>query len=161
MLVTFTHLTLRDGALDSMKTFCKPDGSGVVDETNIVLFGMNSQSEANKREHLGDLFDNNFRVFTSGTVQRKPEESADKTLDYLEGEFPPCNVPNWMGLEYVQTMRALKVFLGNGKCVGLSIAEVNPDHDPGLVMTKRLVDDVVDGLVKRSVHVTLPWIGEY
>ncbi|KAK7189118.1 hypothetical protein PSPO01_04705 [Paraphaeosphaeria sporulosa] len=176
--MTLTHLTLRDGALDSMRIFCKPDGSGVVDETNIVLFGMNSQCEANKRKHLGHLFDNNFRVLTSITAQRTPEESAETALAYMReqgvdhiivhldvdvidpGEFPLCNVPNWTGLGYAQTVRALNIFLGSRKCVGLSIAEVNPDHDPGLVMTRRLVDDVVNGLVRRSVHATLPWVGE-
>jgi hypothetical protein len=29
------------------------------------------------------------------------------------------------------------------KAVGLSVAEVNPDHDPGLVMTSRLIDELV------------------
>ncbi|KAF2446766.1 Arginase/deacetylase [Karstenula rhodostoma CBS 690.94] len=176
--MTLTHLTLRDGALDGMKTFCRPDGAGVVDERNIVLFELNTLSEANKREHLGHLFDNDFRVFTSAAVQRDPEESAEKALEYMRehgvdhiivhldvdvidpGEFPLCNVPSWTGLGYAQTMRALKVFLGSEQCVGLSVAEVNPDHDPGLVMTARLVDDVVDGLGKRRVHAALPWVGE-
>jgi arginase len=175
--MTLTHLTLREGALDSMKIFCDRDGLGVVDESNIVLFGLNMQSEANKREHLGYLFDNNFRVFTSAAVQRSPEESATKALEYMQeqgvdcilvhldvdvidpGEFPLCNVPSWTGLGYEQTMRALKVFLRSERCIGLSVAEVNPDHDPGLVMTARLVDDVVDGLAGREVQTALPWVG--
>ena len=34
----------------------------------------------------------------------------------------------------------MKVFLSSGKFCGLVIAEVNPDHDPGLRMTTKLVD---------------------
>lgn len=176
--MTLTHLMLRQGALDSMKKFCRWDGSGVVDETNIVLFGMNSQSEANEREHLGHLFENNFRVFTSAIVQRNPEDRAEKALEFLKdqgldhilvhldvdvidpGEFPLCNVPNWTGLEYGQAIKAFKVFLASDMSVGLSIAEVNPDHDPGLAMTKRLVNDVIDGLLDRKGDFTLPCVGD-
>jgi arginase family enzyme len=53
--MTLTHLTLRNGALESMKAFSRPDKSTVVDGNNIVLFGLNSASPANKRDHL-DIF---------------------------------------------------------------------------------------------------------
>lgn len=46
-------------------------------------------------------------------------------------------------------MTALKIFLASKKAIGLTIAEVNPDHDPGLRMTRRLVDEVVLGLKTR------------
>ncbi|KAL9088628.1 MAG: hypothetical protein Q9165_006148 [Trypethelium subeluteriae] len=161
--MTLTHMTLRDGALESMKVFCRRDRSGVVDNSNIVLFGLNINSEANKRDHLGYLFDNNFRVVTSQSVQRAPVESAEAALRWLEervdyivvyldvdvidpGQFPLCNVPNWTGLGFEETMAAVKVFLKSEKSVALSVAEVNPDHDPGLEMTGRLVDEIVDGL---------------
>lgn len=172
--MTLTHLTLREGALESMKQFQKPSGAGVVDSGNIVLFGLNTQSEANKRSHVGYLLDNNFRAFTSQTVQHHPEESAKKALEWMAnqgvdyvlvhldvdvidpGEFPLCNVPNWTGLGYGEMVRALNVFLKSEKCVGLSVAEVNPDHDPGLEMTRRLVDDIVTGLGGRNGLVALP-----
>ena len=161
--MTLTHMTLRNGALDSMKAFSRPDGSGVVDNNNIVLFGLNIDSPANKREHLAYLFDNNFRVFTSQAVQAQPVERARAALQWMEervehiivhldvdvidpGEFPLCNVPSWTGLEFPQTMAAIKVFLKSKMCVALSVAEVNPDHDPELKMTKRLVDEIVNGL---------------
>ncbi|KAI9674835.1 MAG: hypothetical protein M1822_009031 [Bathelium mastoideum] len=161
--MTLTHLTLRDGALDSMKALCRPDGSGVVDSSNIVLFGLNIDSPANKRDHLGYLLDNNFRVVTSHSVQRAPVENAQAALHWLEelvdyivvhldvdvidpGEFPLCNVPSWTGLGFEETMAAVKIFLKSEKSIALSVAEVNPDHDPGLKMTERLVDEIVDGL---------------
>ncbi|PSN74149.1 Arginase/deacetylase [Corynespora cassiicola Philippines] len=161
--MTLTHLTLRDGTLKSMKRFSRPDGSGVVDCSNIVLYGLNVGSEANKREHLGYLFDNGFRVVTSQAVQRDPVQSARSALQWLEdrvdyvvvhldvdaidpGEFPLCNVPSWTGLGFQEAMAAVKVFLKSEKVVILSIAEVNPDHDPGLRMTKKLVDEIIDGL---------------
>ena len=46
-------------------------------------------------------------------------------------------------------MTAVKLFLGSPKAVAFSIAEVNPDHDPGLGMTEMLVDHIVDGLRTR------------
>jgi arginase len=160
--MTLTHLTLRDGALKSMKQFSRDDGSAVIHNSNIVLFGLNIASEANKREHLGYLFDNNFRVVTSSAVQKAPVTKAREALRWLEervdhiivhldvdvidpGEFPLCNVPNWTGLGFEECMAALKVFLKSEKAVALSVAEVNPDHDPGLEMTGRLVDEIVEG----------------
>jgi arginase family enzyme len=161
--MTLTHLTLREGALESMRGFCRPDGAGVVDNTNILLFGLNIDAPANKREHLGFLFDHGFRVTTSQSVQRDPIKEAKSALEWMEdnvdyifvhldvdvidpGLYPLGNVPNWTGLSFEATMAALKTFLGSGKVVGLSIAEVNPDHDPGLRMTSQLVDNIVDGL---------------
>jgi arginase family enzyme len=161
--MTLTHMTLRDGALESMKAFSRPDGSGVIDNSNIVLFGLNTSSEANKRDHLGYLFDNNFRVVTSTSVQKSPLERAQAALQWLEervdyvivhldvdvidpGEFPLCHLPNWTGLGFEECMKAVKVFLKSPKCVAMSVAEVNPDHDPRLEMTGRLVDEIVNGL---------------
>jgi arginase family enzyme len=167
--MTLTHLTLRDGALSSMAKFSRPNGCSVVDSSNIVLFGLNVESEVNKRSHLGYLFDNNFRIFTSKTVQRDPVHSAEKAMRWIEeqgidyvlihldvdvidpGEFPLCNVPNWTGIGYEEAMQALNVFLDSERCVGLSVAEVNPDHDPDLKMTTRLVSDIVKGLGQSKV----------
>lgn len=61
-------------------------------------------------------------------------------------QFPLCNVPSFTGVGFAETMAAIKVFLKSEKCVALSLAEVNPDHDPGLEMTGRLADEIVDGL---------------
>ncbi|KAF2110239.1 hypothetical protein BDV96DRAFT_651379 [Lophiotrema nucula] len=161
--MTLTHLTLREGALESMKTFARPDGSGVVSNDNIVLFGTNMQSGTNKREHLAYLFDNDYRVFTSQTVQRMPTETGTAALEWMEERvdyilvhldvdvidpdtFPLCNVPSYTGLGFEQCMAALRVLLKSDKCVALSVAEVNPDHDPGLLMTGRLVNELVGAL---------------
>ncbi|KAJ9605670.1 hypothetical protein H2200_009519 [Cladophialophora chaetospira] len=161
--MTLTHLTLREGALESMKSFSRPDGTGVVDSSNIVLFGLNIDAPVNKRGHLGYLFDNNFRVATSQSVQKNPTKAAAAALEWMEdqvdyvfvhldvdvidpGLFPLAHLPNWTGLSFEAAMTALKAFLRSEKVVGLSVAEVNPDHDPGLKMTKQLVDNIVDGL---------------
>ena len=166
--MTMTHLTLRSGALDSMKTFSNPDGSGVVDSSNAVLFGLNSSSPANKRDHLGYLFNENYRVVTSSAVSLDAAGCAREALSWLEervdhifvhldvdvidpGLFPLGNVPNWTGVNFPKIMTAMKTFLASDKALGLMIAEVNPDHDPGLKMTERLVDEVVAGLKKRQM----------
>lgn len=167
--MTLTHLTLRDGALKSMKQFCRPDpvGTGVVDNSNIVLFGLNIDSPANKRPHLGYLFDNQYKVVTSQTVQKAPVQSARAALEWMEeradyillhldvdvidpGLYPLGNVPNYTGLGFGEAMSAVKIFLKSEKVVGLSIAEVNVDHDPGLNMTRQLVDEIIDGLRGRT-----------
>lgn len=165
--MTLTHLTLRTGALESMHAFIRPDGRGVVDSSNAVLFGLNSESPANKRDHLGYLFNENFRVVTSKAVAEAPETRAGEALKWLEervdrilvhldvdvidpGQFPLGNVPNWTGVGFPEIMTALKLFLQSPKAVGLIIAEVNPDHDSGLRMTSRLVDEVVEGLKTRQ-----------
>jgi len=165
--MTLTHLTLRDGALESMKTFSRPDGSGVVDNENIVLFGLNVDSEVATRQHLGYLLDNNYRVFTSQKVKGKSVEEAKSVLKWMEDrvdfilvhldvdvidpqQFPLCNVPNWTGLDFEEVMDAFKIFLSSKKSVGLSVAEVNPDHDPGLKMTAQLVDEIVKGLREKA-----------
>ncbi|PVH73442.1 Arginase/deacetylase [Cadophora sp. DSE1049] len=164
--MTFTHLTLRPGALESMKTFSKPDGSGVVDSSNAVLFGLNSSSPANKRDHLGYLFNENYRVITSSAVAVDAAGRAKEALSWLEervdyilvhldvdvidpGLFPLGNVPNWTGVKFPEIMTAMRISLESEKAVGFTIAEVNPDHDHGLRMTERLVDEVVAGLKVR------------
>jgi arginase family enzyme len=161
--MTLTHLTLRDGALESMKAFSRPAGSGVVDSSNIVLFGFNANSPVPTRQHLGYLLDNSFRVFTSQKVHGASVEEAKVALKWMEDrvdfilvhldvdvidpqQFPLCNVPNWTGLGFEEVVDAVQVFLSSDKSVGLSVAEVNPDHDPGLKMTTRLVDKIVSGL---------------
>ncbi len=162
--MTFTHLTLRPGALQSMHEFSKPGGGGVVDNSNAVLFGLNTSSPANKRDHLGYLFDQNYRVITSAAVAKDAVARATEALSWLEkrvdhilvhldvdvidpGLFPLGNVPNWTGVRFPEIMAAIRIFLVSQKVVGLSIAEVNPDHDPGLRMVRLLVDEVILGLI--------------
>jgi arginase len=164
--MTLTHLTLRHGSLQSMREFSKPGGGGVVDSSNAVLFGLNSSSPANKRDHLGYLFNENYRVITSSAVALDPVARATEALSWLEervdyilvhldvdvidpGLFPLGNVPNWTGVGFPEIMTSLRIFLASRKAIGLTIAEVNPDHDPGLHMTSRLVDEITLGLKPR------------
>lgn len=165
--MTLTHLTLRPGALNSMSAFSRHNGAGVVSNSNIVLFGTNVASCVGNPEHISYLFDNNYRVTTAKAVQRAPVKKAQEALQWMEervdaivvhldvdvidpGTFPLCNVPNWTGLEYEKCLEAVRVFLKSEKLAAVSVAEVNPDHDPGLAMTKRLVNDLVGALGNRS-----------
>lgn len=109
--MTFTHLTLRSGALESLKVFSKPDGTGVVDSSNAVLFSLNSSSPDNKHDHLGYLFDPHYRVITSKAIAENATARANEALSWLEdridhilvhldvdvidpGLFPLGDVPN-------------------------------------------------------------------
>jgi arginase len=165
--MNMTHLVQVPGSLESMKQFSRPGGNPVCDASNMVLFGTNMSLPGNKREHFAYLFDNNYKVVTSASIAREPEQRAKEALKYLEERvdvimvhldvdaidpqmFPLANVPNSTGVSFQQMMRALGVLLASDKVGGLSIAEVNPDHDPGLEMVGRLTDEIVGMLAARS-----------
>jgi hypothetical protein len=46
-------------------------------------------------------------------------------------------------------MTAMKIFLGSKKACGLVTAEVNPNHDPGLVMLNELIGELIEGVKGR------------
>ncbi|KAH8714609.1 hypothetical protein BGZ61DRAFT_449322 [Ilyonectria robusta] len=164
--MNMAHLIRLPGALKSMEQFSRPSGEPVCDASNTVFFGTNMSLPGNKPEHFAYLFDNNYKVVNSASLAREPEQRAREALKYLEdkvdiimvhldvdsidpGTFPLANVPNFTGVMFEEMMRALKVFLGSKKVKGLTVAEVNPDHDPGLDMVERLTDQVVGMLAAR------------
>ncbi|KAH9213249.1 hypothetical protein DL95DRAFT_463121 [Leptodontidium sp. 2 PMI_412] len=109
---------------------------GVVDPSNAVLFGLNSNSPANKRDHLSYLFNENYRVITSSAVAldsagratealRWLEERVDYILVHLDvdvidpGLFPLGDVPNWSGVKFPEIMTAMSIS-GTDDCGGQS-----------------------------------------
>ena len=164
--MNMAHLIRVPGALKSMDQFSRPSGEPVCDGSNTVFFGTNMSLPGNKPEHFKYLFDHNYKVVSSASVAREPEQRAREALEHLEekvdiifvhldvdaidpGLFPLANIPNFTGVKFEEMMRALKVFLDSPKVEGLAIAEVNPDHDPGLHMVERLTDEVVSMLKAR------------
>ncbi|KAF7197503.1 Arginase [Pseudocercospora fuligena] len=166
--MTMTHLTMRPGALQSMKPFTRPDGSGVCDSSNTALFGLNSGLQSNSRDQIAYLFDEGFRVFTSSAIEQDPVRRAEEALNFLLKEkqvdsifvlfdvdsidgstFPLANVPNRTGAGFEEILAAIKVFLKCEKVCGMVVTEVNPDHDPGTRMLGRLIDELVDGFRER------------
>lgn len=164
--MTFTHLAMLPGALESMRPFTRPDGIGVVDSSNAVLFGLNTALQGNTRSQMGFLMDEGYRVFTSAAVAKDPVHRAKQALSYLEERvdyifvhldvdaidataFPLANIPNRTGAGFEQVMAAMKIFLSSPKACGICVAEVNLDHDPGLKMTEMLIDNLVEGLKGR------------
>ncbi|RSM02643.1 hypothetical protein CEP52_007894 [Fusarium oligoseptatum] len=148
--MNMTHLIRARGALNSMKQFLQP-----------------SQEPETSRNIFAYLFDNNYKVVSSASVACDPEYRAKEALEYLNDNvdvimvhldvdaidpqmFPLANVPNFTGVKFEQMMRALRVFLSSEKVGGLTIAEVNPDHDPGLEMVERLTQEVVGMLAARN-----------
>ncbi|KAL1872351.1 hypothetical protein Daus18300_004321 [Diaporthe australafricana] len=165
--MNMTHLIRSSGALQSMEEFSRPSGEPVCDASNTVLFGTNMSFPGNKPEHFAYLFDNDYKVVSSASVACEPEKRAREALKHLEDRvdvimvhldvdsidprmFPLANVPNYTGVSFEEMMRALKVFLESEKVGGLTIAEVNPDHDPELEMITRLADQVVEFLAART-----------
>ncbi|OQO11116.1 hypothetical protein B0A48_05371 [Cryoendolithus antarcticus] len=164
--MTMTHLMRRAGGLESMASFVRPDGKPLVDAGNVVFFGLNLEGGGNTREQLSILFDGEYRVFTSSSIAAAPEERAREALAWLEdrvdvilvhydvdsidaGSFPLANVPQFTGVKIEDSLRAFTVLLGGPKIGGLMVAEVNPDHDPGLSMTGKLVEGIVDAFKAR------------
>lgn len=166
--MNMTHLIRGPGALQSMEQFSRPSGGGpVCDSSNTVLFGTNMSFAGNKPEHFAYLFDNGYKVVSSASVAREPEGRAREALRYLEDRvdvimvhldvdsidprmFPLAHLPNYTGVGFEEMMRALGVFMASDKVGGLTVAEVNPDHDPGLKMVERLAGEVVAKLGARS-----------
>ncbi|RSL68968.1 hypothetical protein CEP54_002609 [Fusarium duplospermum] len=165
--MNMTHLIRSRGALNSMNQFIQPSGEPVCNASNMVLFGTNMSFSGNKPEHFAYLFDNNYKVVSSASVACEPEQRAKEALEYLNDNvdiimvhldvdaidpqmFPLANVPNFTGVKFEEMMRALGVFLSSEKVGGLTIAEVNPDHDPGLEMVERLTNEVVGMLAARN-----------
>ncbi|KAG5764942.1 hypothetical protein H9Q72_006974 [Fusarium xylarioides] len=165
--MNMAHLVRLPGALPRMEQFSRPSGEPVCDASNTVFFGTNMSLPGNKPEHFKYLFDNNFKVVSSASVAKDPEQRAREALQFLQdkvdiimvhldvdsidpGTFPLANVPNFTGVEFENMMRALKVLLGSEKVGGLTVAEVNPDHDPGLKMTEKLTSHIVDMLAARK-----------
>lgn len=164
--MTMTHLLQLPGALDAMKQFSRPNGKPVCDASNTVFFGTNMENPGNRREHLGYLFDNGFKLISSKSVASEPESAARAALAYMQEKvdvifvhldvdsidprlFPLANVPNFTGVGFETMMLALSVLMESEKLCGLMIAEVNPDHDPELEMVASLTDGIVGMLGSR------------
>ncbi|KPI45138.1 uncharacterized protein AB675_2336 [Cyphellophora attinorum] len=165
---TMSLLVGTPGGLPSMDFFHESAERTLCDASNTVLFGTNMSCATNKSEHYAYLFENQYRVIPSSSVAKNPELQADAALKYLDqqgidailihldvdsidpGEFPLANLPNYTGVKFDVMMRALAVFLSSEKTVGLCVAEVNPDHDPGLKMTTMLADAIAGMLGKRD-----------
>ncbi|KAM0219874.1 hypothetical protein ACHAQD_006212 [Fusarium lateritium] len=164
--MNMAHLVRLPGALPRMEQFSRSSGKPVCDATNTVFFGTNMSLPGNKPEHFKYLFDNNYKVVSSASVAKDPEQRARETLEHLKeevdiimvhldvdsidpGTFPLANVPNFTGVEFDSMMRALKVLLGSDYVAGLTVAEVNPDHDPGLAMVEKLTSRIVEMLAAR------------
>jgi arginase len=159
---SMTHLIGAPSGLQSMKDFARKDGRPLCDASNTIFFGLNMSFAGNKPEHFAYLYDKQYRVIPSSAVAENPKTQAAAALEYLEdqsvdaifvhldvdsidpGEFPLANMPNWTGVRFETMMEALAVLLSHTKIIGLCVAEVNPDHDPGLLMTKMLTSRIVE-----------------
>ena len=165
--MNMTHLLQAPGGLQSMKAFARPSGEPVCDASNTVLFGINMSSAGNTPEHFTYLFDNGYKLISSAAVALDPEQRAKEALKYLEERvdvimvhldvdaidaqmFPLANIPNFTGVTFEHMMQALNVFLSSAKIGGLTVAEVNPDHDPGLHMVEQLTNELVEMLEARG-----------
>lgn len=176
--MAFSQMTMRQGALQSMKEFSAPRHdttdivTGVSNPGNTVLFGLNTTHQAViPREHLTYLMDNHYRVYSATAIRQSVEAArlcAKQALNYLTAngcdtfvvhvdvdaidakEFPLGNVPSFTGISFEQFMAALNVLITDRRVLGLNLTEMNPDRDTGLIMTRQLVDGVVESFKRRA-----------
>jgi arginase len=162
--MVMTHLTQRPGGCESMKLFSKPDGTPLVDPTNIVLFGFDPLQPS--PEHFAFLLDNGYKCFSRPTVRRDPVAAAKSALAWLKercdvivlhfdvdvidsAEFPLANYPHYAGLHQAETWKVLKVFLAEDDVKAMIVTEVNPNNDPEGWMVTELVGGITQGFKER------------
>jgi arginase family enzyme len=165
--MVLSHYTQRARCLESIRgTLAKPDGTPLVDASNIVLFGQDPLQPSVERWTY--LCENQFKCFFRSTVAANPATTARAALNYLSeqgcdailvhfdvdvidsGEFPLANFPHYAGLQFEQAAEALNIFLSEANgLLGLALTEVNPNNDPSGDMVTRLVDAVTDGLHRK------------
>jgi arginase len=165
--MVLSHYTQREGCLQCIKdAFAKPDGTPLIDASNIVLFGQDPLQPS--VEHWTYLCEKQFKCYFRSTVAANPTTTAQAALKYLSdqgcdavlihfdvdvidsGEFPLANFPHYAGLQFEQAAEALTIFLSEANgLLGMALTEVNPNNDPSGVMVTRLVDAVVAGLFRR------------
>ena len=159
--MTLTHLTQRDGGLESMTTFVRRDGSALVTNDNVVVFGFDPLRPC--PGHWVYLADNGFKTFSRPTVQKQPQESAKAALAWLmdrvdviylqfdvdaidSGTFPLASYPHYGGIQHKEVFQALQCFLRSPIVRGMILTGVNPNNGPTGNMTAQLVDNIVAGL---------------
>lgn len=169
--MVLSHLTQREGCLESMRTFSRMNGDGnaapLVNKDNIVLFGFDPAEL--KLLHWLYLLENGYKAFGAPTVRKDPVETARKAMEWLEERcdkvfvhfdvdaissamFPLGNFPHYNGLTFEEAMAALEVFVKSEKLVGLVVTEVNPNNDGSGNMVGELVDGVVEAFRLRINH---------
>lgn len=165
--MNMTYLIQSHGALPGMNKFSRPSGEPVCNKFNTDLFGINMCFPGNKPEHFDYLFDNGYKLVSSASGARGPEERAKGALEYVDDRsdiiivhfdvdsvneqvFTLTNLPNIAGVRFEEMMRALRGYLDSDKVVGLTVAEANPDHDPMVEMIDRLANQIMEMLGARN-----------
>ena len=93
--MVLTHLRQRQEGLESMERFSKPDGSPLVTNENIVLFGLNPSEPS--ADHWAFLAEGGFKVFSSPTVSKRPSDTAKEALRWLESNVDKVAfISTWM-----------------------------------------------------------------
>ena len=162
--MTLTHLTGRQGVLESMREFARPTGKPLIDPDNIVMFGFDPLQLS--PEHWIYLLEHQFKAYSRPTVQKDPVQCMKAALEWLRqrvdvvivhfdidvvdsGEFPLANYPHYAGLTAEQAFAALEEALGCEQVRGLIVTEINPNNDPDGQMVERVVDAIVRGMSRR------------
>lgn len=165
MAMTRTHLTRREGGLESMRAFGRPDGDApLIDHENVVFFGFDPLQPGT--EHWVYLLEEGFKAFTRPKVENNAVDCMQQALRWLServdviyvhfdvdvidcAEFPLANYPHYSGIDAEKAFAALEEALASEKVHALTVTEVNPNNDPDGVMVGRVVDAVTQGMKRR------------
>jgi arginase len=138
------------------------------DKSNTVFLGTNLVPSVGKSPNsmadLAYVFDNQLRLIPNTAVKENPKKCAQDALLYLKLQqvdvifvhldvdsidgamFPLANILNYTGVREDKMFTTLMHLLIDERVAGLSIGEVNPDHDPDGKMVGALVDGIVQAM---------------
>ncbi|KAF2477625.1 uncharacterized protein BDR25DRAFT_308520 [Lindgomyces ingoldianus] len=127
-----------------MKPFVRPDGTPLVSNDPIVLFGLDPLQPAT--EHWVYLLKNGFKAFTWSTVQVSPVPCAASALQFFDERVDKIFLHfdiDVIDSGFERAMECLGAFLGSEKVVGMVGMEVNPNNDPEGRMSRMFADGIV------------------
>lgn len=74
-------------------------------------------------------------------------------VDVLDtGSFPLANFPHFAGLTMSEVVSCLSVLCASTAFAGLTLTEVNPDHDPDGTLMRALISTLADALPGTQTH---------
>jgi arginase len=175
--MTMTHLLEPHRGVNGLRyqflhnTATEKNVGPLCDKSNTVFLGTNLvPSVGNSPNSMADLayvFDNQLRLIPNTAVKENPKKCAQDALSYLKLQqvdvifvhldvdsidsamFPLANILNYTGVREGKMFTMLMHLLVDERVAGLSIGEVNPDHDADGKMVGVLVDGIVQAMKVR------------
>jgi len=132
----------------------------LVQESNIVLFGFNTQSGWIDPDEMRVLESSRMIKYPADKVRGKIKQQADEALSCIEDkvkhfllhfdvdvikstDLPVADVPHEFGLSIDEAMQALTIFVTSPRCAGLVITEFNACRVGARKYARQLIDELI------------------